>query len=187
MVPRIAVGDIMTRNFAAIKPSDTLLKASKEMINKKVNSLLITNGKKLLGIITARDILWAITKKQKLNLNGINVMLIATKKMAVIKPSADISEAIYKMKQCSFRRLPVLSKGNLVGMITLKDILRIDPSLYSQLGELAAIKEEAAKLKKIESSGDYETEGLCDECDTFSILLKVDGRNLCIDCREELY
>jgi CBS domain-containing protein len=187
MAIRVAVGDLMTRQFAAIKPSDNLQKASKEMINKKVNSLLVTNGKKLLGIITARDILWAMTKKPNLSLESISVMQIATKKMAVIKPSSDLSQAINKMKQYGFRRLPVISKGNVVGMVTLKDILKVDPSLYAELGQLSSIKEESLKLKKISQSEEYELEGICEECDAFSSLLKVDGRTLCLDCRYEMY
>lgn len=187
MLPRVAIGDLMTRNFAAIKPSDSLFKSSKEMINKKVNSLLVTNGKKLLGIITARDILWAITKKRNLDLKKIIVMDIATKKVAVIKPSADISQALNKMKQYGFRRLPVLSKGRLVGMLTLKDILKVDPNLYSNLGQLAEIKEESFKLGKLSNMQDWDLDGLCEECDSFSSLLKVENKLLCMDCRNELY
>tara|TARA_Y100000034_G_scaffold134864_1_gene204598 strand:+ start:4790 stop:5323 length:534 start_codon:yes stop_codon:yes gene_type:complete len=177
----------MTRNFSDVKPSDSLHKASKLMINKKINNLLVTNGKKLLGIITARDILWAVTKKPSINLKDLTVMEIATKKIAVIKPSADISQAIHKMKQTGFRRLPVLTKGNISGIITLKDVLKIDPTLYSHLGQLAEIKEESLKLKKLEHQEDYETEGLCETCDAFSTLLKVQGQLLCLDCRNELY
>ncbi len=183
---RIAIGDIMTRNFAAITPGESLHNAAKEMINKKVNSLLITSGKKLLGIITARDILWAVTKKPGLNLKDVSVMEIATRKIAVIKPSADISQALNKMKQFGFRRLPVLAKGEVIGMVTLKDILRVDPGLYAQLGELAVIKEESVKLSNL-SNANNEIEGLCEECDTFSTLLKVDGKYLCLDCRDEIY
>lgn len=176
----------MTRNFAAITPGESLHNAAKEMINKKVNSLLITSGKKLLGIITARDILWAVTKKPGLNLKDVSVMEIATRKIAVIKPSADISQALNKMKQFGFRRLPVLAKGEVIGMVTLKDILRVDPGLYAQLGELAVIKEESVKLSNL-SNANNEIEGLCEECDTFSTLLKVDGKYLCLDCRDEIY
>jgi CBS domain-containing protein len=185
MIPRVAVGDLMTRHFAAIKPDDTLFKASKEMIQNRVNSLLVTSGKKLLGIITSRDILWAMTKKAKLSLKDLNVMQIATKKVAVIKPSADIGQALHKMKQYGFRRLPVLTKGDVVGMITLKDILKVSPDLYSELGQLAEIKEESTKLLKLKDHS--ESEGLCENCDSFSSLLKVDGKMLCLDCRDELY
>jgi len=183
---RVAVGDIMTRNFVSVKPITNLLDCSKEMVKKRVNSLLITEGKKLLGILTARDVLWTITKKPGINLRELDALEVATKKIAVIKPSADIAQALGKMKSYGFKRLPVISKGEVVGIITLKDILRIDPNLYNQLGELLEVREAMEKSKKI-SEAEYETEGFCDECGSFSDLLKVEGRVLCPDCRDELY
>lgn len=186
MLARIPVGDLMTRNFEAIKPSDSLFEASRKMAKKRVNSLLIVSHTKLHGIITARDILWTITKKPGVNLKKIKVIDICTKKVAVIKPSADLSQALEKMRHLSFRRLPVISKGKVVGMLTLKDILRVDPSLYSELGELSRIREEPLKISRINNQ-DYEIDGICEECDTFSTLLKVDGQLLCQDCRDELY
>ncbi len=185
MQRRVAVGDIMTRKFARISPSTDLHKCAKEMVKNRVNSLLVTNDNKLTGIITARDIMWVMVKKPNVNLTDIKVLDIATKKIAVIKPSADISQALHKMRQFGFRRLPVISKGVLVGIVTLKDILRIDPSLYNYLGELADIREESEKLRNISSS--TETEGLCEICGAFSDLLKVEGRYLCPDCRDEMY
>lgn len=189
MQRRVAVGDIMTRNFVSVKPETDLRSCAKEMVKHRVNSILISKNKKLLGILTARDILWAIIKKPKLNLKSLKVKEIATKKVAVIKPSSDISKALEKMRQYGFRRLPVLSKKELVGMVTLKDILRVDPGLYNQLGELAEIREETEKLRKLEiaTSLELETEGLCENCGALATLKKLDDRLLCSDCREEYY
>ena len=187
MFRRIAVGDIMTRKYAFVKPSTNLQLCAKKIVSQRVNNLLVTEGKKLVGIITARDILWTITKKPKIDLKSLNAIDIASKKVAVIKPSADVDQAVDKMKKLGFRRLPVLSKGILVGIVTLKDILKIDPTIYRETGELTKIREEAEKLKKLSSSDDWETEGLCEECDAFSSLLKVEGKLLCQDCRNELF
>ena len=182
---RIAVGDVMTRNLASVGPKASLYDCAKALVKDRVNSLLITKDKKLIGIITARDILWTITKKPNVNLKDINVMEIATRKVAVIKPSADIYAALQKMKALNFRRLPVISLGNVIGMITLKDILRVDPSLYQQSLELVRIKEEEEKLRKTNIS--WPIEGFCENCGAFAELLKVDDKLLCPDCREELY
>lgn len=182
---RVAVGDIMTRNFASVSPSTDLLSCAKEMVKQRVNSLLITENRKLLGIITSRDILWTLVKKPKLDLKSMDVMDIATKKIAVIKPSSDIGEALHKMKQFGFRRLPVLSKGEIVGVVTLKDILRIEPSLYSMLGELAGIREESEKMKRLEKYENLQTEGLCDSCGALADLSLIGNKMLCRDCKED--
>ena len=187
MFRRIAVGDIMTRKFASVKPSTNLYLCAKKIVSQRVNNLLVTEGKKLVGIITARDILWTITKKSNIDLKSLTAIDVASKKVAVIKPSADVDQAVDKMKKLGFRRLPVLSKGILVGIVTLKDILKIDPTIYRETGELTKIREEAEKLKKLSDSDEWDTEGLCEECDAFSSLLKVEGRLLCQDCRNELF
>jgi len=145
----------------------------------------VTEGKKLVGIITSRDILWTITKKPSTNLKELNVMSVATRKVAVIKPSADINTALQKMKTLNFRRLPVISLGQVIGMITLKDILRVEPSLYFQSGELTKIREEEEKIKKTKIQGPLE--GFCENCGAFSELLRVDSTLLCQDCRNEIY
>lgn len=189
MARRIAIGDIMTRNFIFVSPETNLHACAKEMVKTRVNSILVSKKRKLYGIITARDILWAIIKKSNQNIKDIKVTDIATRKVAVVKPSADISQALQKMRQYGFRRLPVLSKNELVGMVTLKDILKVDPSLYSQLGDLADIREEAEKLKKLAKAEEenFAIEGLCEECGALSDLIKLENRGLCPDCYNELY
>lgn len=182
---RIAVGDVMTRNFISVSPSANLLECAKQLVKERINGLLIVKDKKLVGIITSRDVLWAVTKSPKINLSEINVMKIATRKVAVIKPSADIAQALNKMKILNFKRLPVLSKGKLLGIITLKDILRVDPELYRQSSDLFDVKEEEDKLRNISKSSALE--GFCENCGAFSELLMVNDRALCPDCREELY
>lgn len=181
---RIAIGDIMTRDFVSVLPTDSVYACAKLMAKKHVNSVLLAKNRHLYGIITARDILWLITKKPKLDLRKISAIQIANKKIAVINPSADISQALRKMKESNFRRLPVLSRGELIGVVTLKDILAIEPSLYSEVRSLMdEIREEERKIK--EASSNWLLEGICENCGAFSELLKVDGTLLCRDCREE--
>src|SRR3989338_2523913 len=182
---KIAVGDIMTRNFVSAKPTSSIFECAKLIVKNGVNIVIITENRRLKGILTSTDILLAITKKPHLNLKKIRAIDIATKKVAVIKPSADILQALSKMKTYNFRRLPVLSRGELIGVVTLKDILKVDPSLYSETGELAEIREEEAKLKKANMRSPFE--GLCENCGALSEILKVEGMLLCEDCRDELY
>ena len=187
MFKRVAVGDIMTRNLITVRPNTNLHTCAKKLIKQKVNTLLITKNGKLLGILTARDILWAVIKKSGKNLRDVEVMDIATRKVAVIKPSADINQAFQKMKKFGFRRLPVLSRGNLVGMLTLKDILRVDPSLYNEVGSLFYVREETQKLRKLHEQLESEIEGQCDECGDFTILTKNEGKLICQNCVDALY
>ncbi len=175
----------MTRNFVSQTPQASLYDCAKKMARERVDSLMITNGKKLVGILTSRDILWAITKKPGLNIKRIRGIDIAAKKLAVIKPSADISQAIEKMNASNFKRLPVISDGEIIGVITVKDILAVEPELYAEMHSLMDVREEHLKLEK--SKHAFPIDGLCENCGALSDLLRVEGQLLCHDCRDELY
>jgi len=156
------------------------------MARERVDSILLTDREHLLGILTARDILWAITKKSGLDLKKIRGIDISARKLAVIKPSADISQALEKMRASNFRRLPVLAHGKIIGVVTLKDILAVEPDLYAEMrAVMGDIKEEGRKLEQAET--DWPLEGLCENCGAFSDLLSIDGNLLCPDCRDEMY
>ena len=96
---RIAVGDIMTRNFVSAKPDTNLIDCAKEMVKKRVGSLVVKEGQKLVGVLTERDILWAMIKKPKAELENVKAKDIATRKIVAVKPSADVYEALQKMKK----------------------------------------------------------------------------------------
>lgn len=177
----------MTRNFHSTTPQTNLLDCAKQMVKHKVGSLIIADGKKLVGMLTQKDILWAIAKKPSLDLTSVRALEIAARKVAVIKPSADIAEAFQKMKRLGFRRLPVLSKGQIVGLLTLKDILNVEPAFYTKVSSLMDIREEAEKRQRLNESNETEAEGLCDNCGALADLLVVNGQSLCPDCRDELY
>jgi len=121
----IKVGDIMTRDFVSAKPDISVLQAIKLMVKKRVGSLILEEKNILKGILTEKDILWALSKKNsKKDLSKINAIEICTKKITTIKPSADIVDAIRLMRKAKFRRLPVTIKKRVIGLLTEKDILR---------------------------------------------------------------
>ena len=179
----IRVGDIMTRNFISISPEVSLRKAVKLMVKKRISSLILKEGGILKGILTQKDILWALTKKE--NLKGIKAKDVCTKKITTIRPSADIYDALKLMKKRKFRRLPVVIKKRLVGYLTLKDILKIEPELFEIVKENYAIKEHKEKIKRKETEQSLD-EGLCEECGNFDILYNIDGRLICESCRDEM-
>lgn len=173
----------MTRDFVSASSDKSLKECIKLMIKNDINNLLIVNNKKLLGILTSKDILKHVMKTNS-DISSVKAIEVATKRVAVTKPSASVSEALDKMRAYNFRRLPVIGDGEIIGVLTLKDILRIDPTLYSELGELAQIREESRKIKNLNL--EIPLEGLCDNCGALSDLVKVGNHMLCSDCRSDL-
>ncbi|MBS3099725.1 CBS domain-containing protein [Candidatus Pacearchaeota archaeon] len=184
MEKRIRVGDIMTRNYVHVKPNTALIDCAKEMIKKRVGSLIIKEGDELKGIITEKDIVWALTKK-KADFGSILAKDVAARKLITIKPDTGIEEALQKMNRSKIRRMPVVSNKKIIGYITLKDIVKFMPSIFQENREFERIREEEDKIQRSSaaSKGKF-TEDLCEECGNFDILEKIDGRMICESCKD---
>jgi len=182
---RILVSDIMTREPMVTRPDANLLECAKKMVQKKTGSLLLVDKKKLVGLISRHDILWALIKQSKDELSKIEAKDISPKKIAVIKPSASLDEALKKMKDSKFERLPVVENNELVGIITIKDILSFHPEFYPEIEEFARIREESKKLKLVRKAKDrmLSQEGTCEECGNHDVLYKFNGMLLCESCK----
>lgn len=180
----IIVADIMTREPITISSKASLLECAKKMVGKRVGSLILVEGKELRGFISQSDILWAIIKKSKEDLGHIKAEDISPKKIATIKSDLTIKEAIQRMKKLKFNRLPVVQGKELVGMITIKDILSFNPEFYPELEEFKRIREESEKLKRL-GTKEVSKEGLCQECGNHGMIYKIDGNWICDSCKPE--
>ena len=181
----LLVSDLMTRDPIIIKPETNLLDCSKKMVKKRVGSLLLVENKILVGFISRKDILWALVKKSKQDLSKIKAIDISPKKIATIKPTASIKEALEKMKKFKFPTLPVIFNKNLVGLVTIRDILNFNPQLYPELSEFEQIREEAQKLKRLEKAK-KKREGICEGCGNYDLLYMVHGNLICESCKDNI-
>lgn len=177
----VLVGDLMTRNFIHITPIVNLREAAKTMIKKRVGSLIILEKDNLKGILTEKDIVWAAVKKGKSHLRDIHVKDLMKRKVVTIKPSVDIVEALAKMRKKKVRRLPVLENKKVIGMLTMNDILRIDPGLFQLIGENFKIKEETEKLKRGRVKM-MNKPGVCQECGLYGVLFEEGELRVCERC-----
>ena len=101
------VSDIMTQDPITIKPSASLLDCAKKMVQKRVGSLLIVENKKLIGFVSQRDILWAITKKSKTDLSKIKAVDISPRKIATVKSNADqFTSVVNCMAMAGISKIP---------------------------------------------------------------------------------
>ena len=181
----IIVADLMTRTPITISPRKSLHDAAKLMVKKRVGFIPIVEDKKLVGILSQKDILWAIIRGAGQDLSKIKAIDISPRKIATIKPSATLKETIDKMKKTKFEKLPVILNKKLVGIITSKDILSFNPEVYPELEELKQIREESEKLKRIKIAKERKSsyEGVCEECGNFDTLFKINGILMCDSCR----
>ncbi len=167
----VRVGDVMVRNFVSTKPEISVLSAIDLMVKKRVGSLILQDKGVLKGILTEKDIMWALSKKR--DLKDVKAIDICTRKITTIRPSADICDAVRVMKKTKFRRLPVVVKKKIIGYLTLKDILRIQPELFE-------IARQGYERKEV---GNILREGICERCEKFDLLYKEGEELVCEECR----
>lgn len=177
------ISEIMTREPLTIKPEASLFECAKKMVRKRMGSLLLVEKNILKGIITTQDILWALIKKDKEDLSKIRAIDISPKKVITIRPNATVEEAFNKMKKTRFERLPVVQDNELVGLITIKDILIFHPEVFPEIEEFAQIKEEEEKIRRLkEKNVELIESGMCEECGKQSLLQRFNGILVCEYC-----
>jgi CBS domain-containing protein len=186
----VSVGDLMTRDPICVSPDITILDCAKVMVKKKVGSLIVSQNSVVMGIVTHEDILWALLKKSRKELADVKISVIAKRKVYTLHPEDSIESALQKMYKLKFRRMPVVDAvGKLVGMLTIKDVLLLNPALYEDLHSIVDIRETTKKLYALKSFAKNRSalqESLCQQCGKNSVLLPVDGRMICPDCREAM-
>jgi len=99
--------------------------------------------------------------------------------LRMVDPETTLEEAIRLMDEMNIRRLGVVYKDRLEGVITDKDILRVMPTLID-------IVRERSKIQMDNTPAGPSLVGYCSRCEAYSNNLRVvDGELLCEDCRSE--
>jgi CBS domain-containing protein len=111
----------MSRYVVTVSPDQTLEVAAQMMIERSVGSAVITENGAIEGIVTERDVLRAVARGLvPWNTKVVDCM---TAKPLTVNPSDNAEEAIQTMVNGRFRHLPVVDKGRLVGIVSLRDLL----------------------------------------------------------------
>jgi CBS domain-containing protein len=178
----LKVGDLMTRDFIFVSLDTNLKECARMMVKKKVGSLIVKEKNKLRGILTEKDIVWALVKQDNINLKDVLAKDLMKRKVVTIKPSADIVDALKHMRKYKVRRLPVLENGKLIGLITWKDILKFDPNLFEVIAETVKIKDESEKLAKARKKLKRK-HGICEICGELDMLYRNGMQWICEKCK----
>ena len=125
----LQIGEFMTKNPVSIQLGGTVALAAQKLSQYRVGSLVVLNETKdLVGIFTSLDIVYDVVAKGK-NPKDVLVDDILISNIVSISPEKTIQDAMTLMSQNDIRQLVVLVGNRLVGFVTMKDILRIEPSL----------------------------------------------------------
>ena len=122
-----AISDVMTAGVVTLTPDSTVSDAAKVMVRGGIGSAVIVQGKMLLGILAERDVLRAAAAAGDLSQSRVDQWM--TPDPDTVGPDIDTEEAAGLMLSRGYRHLPVVLAGELLGMVSLRDVLsaRIAP------------------------------------------------------------
>jgi CBS domain-containing protein len=183
---RMVVKDVMSSPVVTLDEDATSNKVANLMDDNQLGCVIVTSkAGKPVGVITERDLVIRVLAKNLVP-DAVKAKEIMTSPLVTIEPEATISEAARRMSRLNIRRLGVVYKSNLVGLVSSKDILGVMPELIEIIQERTRI-EGAAQAEETSEAEETSLSGYCDRCGVFSENLKdVNGQNLCDDCRIEL-
>lgn len=170
----LSVGEIMDNKPVCVDKSITVSLLADIMSKRNVEAVVVVEEEKPIGIITEKDLLTKVLAKGR-KPEELKAEDIMSQPVITISPDEDVISAMRKMLTFNIRRLVVVDKGKVVGILTISDILRITPSLIEimQMKSMINVKEE-----------EY-VSGYCDGCGQWSdYLVLQDGQYLCENCRE---
>ena len=176
----LKVIDAMTKIPVTITPDASIFECASKMKDEKIGSVIVEQKGKITGIITEQDLVYKVVA-ENMSPKKTQVKDVMTKEVITITPDKDMTEAIMLMSQLNVRRLPVVEHNKILGILTMKDILKIEPQLFDMIVDKIELREEQSK--PINRIGD--SEGVCELCDNYSdILFEQSGVMVCRNCKE---
>ncbi len=120
--PMATIAEIMTRGLLSVQPDAKLTEVAAEMNERQVGSVVVLEGDSLVGILTERDILRAVGEGR---VDGAHVANCMTPQPETIEPSESTDTAATLMIHGGFRHLPVVDDGKVVGIVSIRDLMRV--------------------------------------------------------------
>jgi CBS domain-containing protein len=112
----------MSRDLLSVEPGLSLTEVAQRMVDKDVGAALVTDAGRLVGILTERDVLRAVARGQAGDATVADWM---TRNPETLDPDDTTQHAAVLMIHGGFRHLPVTEGDDVVGMLSIRDLMRI--------------------------------------------------------------
>ena len=116
--------DLHQHELYTAQADETLDEAADRMNWHLVGALPVFEGQRLVGIITERDLIAAIAEGADASITPVSDYM--TPAPEVLGPDSELSDAAHVMLELGIRHLPILQRGRLVGVLSMRDLLDAD-------------------------------------------------------------
>jgi len=97
-------------------------------VRENIGALVVLDGEQPVGIVSERDVLRQVARQGAVFLD-FPVSEVMTRDIVIARADQEVEDAMYTMTQKRIRHLPVMQDGQLVGMISIGDVVRTQCSL----------------------------------------------------------
>jgi CBS domain-containing protein len=130
------VEEIMTRDPRTVDAGDPIVEAARAMRDADIGDVVVTQDGQASGIVTDRDIVVRGIAEGR-DPESTPVSEVCTTGIETIEPGASVDDALRVMREHDIRRLPVVSEGSPVGILSLGD-LAVEREPDSTLADISA-------------------------------------------------
>lgn len=134
----ILVRDVMTKNVKTVRTDDSALEAVAKMNKFDVGSVIVTNNNRPVGIITSKNILTRIVES-RLDASMVRAKDIMSAPLITIEPDLSLEDAAKLMAQKKIKKLVVMDRDKLLGILSTSDLVRANPTQLGILQELLKV------------------------------------------------
>jgi len=134
----ILVRDIMAKNVKTVRTDDSVHDAVVKMNKFDVGSVIVTNNSRPVGIITSKNILNRVVEP-RLDAGIVRAKDIMSSPIITIEPDSSVEDAAKLMAKKRIKKLAVMDKDKILGILSTSDIVRANPTQLGILQELLKI------------------------------------------------
>ena len=131
----VLIRDIMSKEVRVVRPDSSVKEVVATMNKFDIGSILVVQSGRPVGIITERDILRRVVEANMVP-QALTARQVMSSPVVTIKQTASIDEAAQLMAKRRVKKLPVMNKNKIVGILTFTDIVTKVPTMLSILEEL---------------------------------------------------
>jgi len=118
----VEISAIMTTDLATVGPEYNVADVASVMDARGIGSVIVLEDDRVLGILTERDILKVVGGGE--DPKNVAAHEALTDDLITIRPDATVEEAAREMVNAKVRHLPVISDEGLIGMVSMRDLVR---------------------------------------------------------------
>lgn len=128
------VSEIMNTDVKTIGPGETIQRAAEILSEYRIGGVVVATDNRLAGILTERDIISKVVAAAK-DPQKTLVKNVMTKNVFYITPDTDVEEAADIMMDKQIKKLPVVDKGTLVGIVTATNVCTAQPKMLEKMSD----------------------------------------------------